>query len=424
MWNDLSFYVAVNIVVVGSQFVLLCSHEEEMVKTVIGEVRMLMDCKVASMGSDLDVGDSDFDSEVGEDSALLYSDADSETDSICEKLVTGCSVVLKHLMLYEAFPTLCLRMSVPVERLSRSLLYPGRVFKSERIPKSTLYPGRVFKGVQVPNWTQCTVPRERASVSSKLPGCIFSAHSKPVEHVSVSSRLPGRIFTAHSKPQMNWTACTVPQEKVPMSVRKPGVKFSSTYKQKVTSPVPKMFQPALSLTRVMRKSQGSLAPVLMFQCRVCKNRVDDSRVQLKRHVETVHGLYTCKNAHCVAAFKSQSARDIHASVHMRKVRKCDHCSEQFAHRFALHCHMTLHAKRCAHKCKICGHSYFRPQDLKEHISTAHESVTFPCQLCQYRGKSKRALKQHELIHKAPSYSCDFCSQTFRWWSQLATHHCE
>ncbi len=118
VWNNLSFYVAVNIAVVGSQFILLRSHEEEMVETMIGEVRMFMDCEVASMGSDLDVGNSDFDSEVGEDGALLYSDADRETDSICEKLVTGYSVVLKHLMLYEAFPTLCLRTSVPVERLS------------------------------------------------------------------------------------------------------------------------------------------------------------------------------------------------------------------------------------------------------------------------------------------------------------------
>ncbi len=81
-------------------------------------------------------------------------------------------------------------------------------------------------------------------------------------------------------------------------------------------------------------------------------------MQLKRHVEVSHGLFTCKNAHCVAAFKSTSAHDIHSSVHMRKVCRCDKCSKEFAHRFALQRHMAVHATKRDHKCKICGRAYF------------------------------------------------------------------
>lgn len=125
----------------------------------------------------------------------------------------------------------------------------------------------------------------------------------------------------------------------------------------------------------------------MFLCRVCKLRVDDSHVQLKHHVELSHGLFTCKNAHCVAAFKSSSARDIHSSVHIKKVRQCDKCSKEFAHRFALQRHMALHATQHAHKCKVCSRSYFRPQDLKEHVATAHEGDVFPCASCSYKDKS-------------------------------------
>ncbi len=207
------------------------------------------------------------------------------------------------------------------------------MFRSEKQLKSALYPGRIFTSHPVPNWTQCTVPVERTSISAKLPGHIFSATVKPVEHPSVSSKLPGRIFTAHSRPQMNWTSCTMPTDNVPMSVCKPGMIFCSqeTYKQKASAPVPRRFETALSLTWVVRKSHGSSAPVIMFQCRICKTRVDKTHAALKWHVEHSHGLHTCRNAHCVAAFKTESARNIHASVHIRKTCQCDHCSEQFNH---------------------------------------------------------------------------------------------
>ncbi len=71
--NDLSFYVAVNLAVVGSQFLLLRSHEQEMVQCVIGEIRVVTDCDVDSLHSDeeSDVTRLDFDSDVGEDGALI-----------------------------------------------------------------------------------------------------------------------------------------------------------------------------------------------------------------------------------------------------------------------------------------------------------------------------------------------------------------
>ncbi len=159
-----------------------------------------------------------------------------------------CAVTIKRLPLYEAFPTLCLATSVLVEQLPRSVVHPGRVFRSEKQPKS-LYPGHIFTSHPVPNWTQCTVPVERTSISVKLPGHIFSATAKPVEHPSVSSKLPGHIFTAHSRPQMNWTSCNMPTDNVPMSVRKPGMIFCSQamYKQKASAPVARRFETALRL---------------------------------------------------------------------------------------------------------------------------------------------------------------------------------
>ena len=408
--DNASFYMAVNVAAVGNDFVALRSHEEETIACVIGEVRMLVDDYVCGPDNESDVAESDVCSQ------LLTED---ERDEVCDKLLQECTVVMKQVPLYDAFPNLCWRTSVPVERLAMSTLFPGKIFRSEcseNTPKSSVFPGCIFVGVSTPNWTQCKVPTECASVSKKLPGKIFSSHSKPVDRPSVSSKLPGRIFTSHSKPQMNWSQCTVPRENVPLSVRKPGHKFGSEamYKQSITKKVPQRFQPALSLTHLVRGKHGSNEPLLMFHCRVCKARVDSSRSELKHHVEVSHSLFTCKNAHCVAAFKTESARDIHASVHMKKTHQCGQCSATFVHHFALKRHMTVHATHREHKCMICRRAYFRPQDLKEHYDTVHDKETFQCSACDYHGKSKRALKQHELVHKPPSLRCDCCEATFRW----------
>ncbi len=49
--------------------------------------------------------------------------------------------------------------------------------------------------------------------------------------------------------------------------------------------------------------------------------------------------------------------------------------------------MVTHATARKHRCQQCGRKYFRPQDLKEHLSTAHNALTFNCDTCEYVGQS-------------------------------------
>ncbi len=242
--SNASFYVAVNLALVGNDFVALRSPEEGQMQCVIGEVCMFVGGEVQSVETSAD--ESDNNSNFGE-----VSDAESEV--VCEKLVQECVIKLHRVPLYVAFPTLSLDMSVQVERLPMSVLFPGRVFRSERKPKSQVFPGHVFKSIPRPNWTTCTVPIDPVSRSSQLPGKVFSGHSKPVDRPSISSKLPGRVFSSTCKPRWKWTSCTVPKENVPLSVRRPGVMFVSEakYSQQSNAPVPHWFQPVLSLTRVV-----------------------------------------------------------------------------------------------------------------------------------------------------------------------------
>ncbi len=212
---------------------------------------------------------SDIDSCMGDEHQLVDSEAESEL--ICDKLQQDCEVRIHRLPLYVAFPTLSLQLTMLVERLSLSALFPGWVFRSEQTPRSMLFPGRIFKGKPQPNWTECTVPIDHPSVSTKLPGKVFSSCEKPKDHPSVSSMLPGRVFSSVCKPQWKWTSCTVPKENVLLSVRRPGTIFTSDarYKQHSAAKVPKRLQPSLSLTRVLREKHGTTAERLMYVCRVC-----------------------------------------------------------------------------------------------------------------------------------------------------------
>ncbi len=81
-----------------------------------------------------------------------------------------------------------------------------------------------------------------------------------------------------------------------------------------------------------------------FNCLVCQVFVHESRMGVKHHVENEHAMYTCRNAHCVAGFKTAQGRDLHSSVHIKKTRICTRCNQLFSHRYALEHHMVVHAK--------------------------------------------------------------------------------
>ncbi len=382
--DKLSYYVVVDIAVIGKNFVPLKSVEKEMFECVVGEVQFLMDpdaVKVESEGSSSDGVCSDVDVALALDTG--------ETESVCghvqddENGTRLSSVRVEHFS-HQACLQLSALVKVNVERLSQSALHPGVVFKAAQKNKSELFPGKIFKGCH--DWSQCTVPCEKKPISLTKPGFLFSAHSKPREKPSRSLLCPGRIF-------------------------------------KSSGVLPASLDPQLRVTKLTVKRPCVDNVVRKFNCLVCETFVADSHVLVKRHVESTHSMYTCRNAHCVAGFQTAQGRDMHSSVHMKKSHSCPQCDQVFSHRYSLARHMVCHAKVRKHCCLQCGCKYFRPQDLKEHLRTTHNAFTYPCQQCSYVGQSMRALKQHSLVHEAPKLKCDKCAASFHWHLQLALHVC-
>ncbi len=162
--------------------------------------------------------------------------------------------------------------------------------KREKPSKLSLFPKHKFRGAY--DWRTVTVPVEKVSVSARKPGFVFSSHTPPVERLSRLQKYPGHVFRS-DKPFVHRVGRAIPAALNP----------------KVICKCVADAQPC-----------ANVSVKTMFTCKVCKvvKCVESTRAAIKHHVEQEHGMYTCRNAHCVAGFKLQSGRNIHEAVHMPK----------------------------------------------------------------------------------------------------------
>ncbi len=365
------YYVVVDLAVIGKNFVLLHSLDQEKIKCVVGEVKFLVqpdEVAPADVSDSLSDGrDSDVDVAIALEELELARECDTESGWFdpTGDILMPCIVRVERLS-HMACKQLMSPTKVLVEHVAKSALWPNTIFKAAEKNRSQMCPGKVFRGCR--DWTQCVVPTEKQSVSSKKLGFVFSSHSKPCEKPLWSSTHPGIVF------------------------RLDGV-------------LPACLDAQLHVKCLDVQQTCCDTFVKKFNCLVCVTFVADTLALVKRHIENMHSMYTCPNAHCVAGFKTERGRDVHCSVHIKKVRSCTQCHKVFDHRYALKRHMVCHNKVRKHRCLQCGRKYFRPQDLKEHLQTVHNAFTFPCGTCKYVGQSACALKQHELVHEAPKLKC-------------------
>lgn len=319
----LSYYIALDLALIGNKFVPLHSFEHETLECVVGEVKFLMAPEQAAplteTDSESDGRDSDVDVAIALDAMEgVPWDCDTESgifDSSGD-IVKLCSVRVERLS-HNTCKQLSsgMKVQVLVERVPKSALHPSTVFKATEKNKSQMFPGKVFRGHL--DWTKCVVGTDKQSISDKKPGFIFSSHSKPRERPSRSSMRPRVVF---------WSSGVLPAS---LDV-----------------------QLCLKQCVVPRPCRDSF--VKKFNCLVCVTFVADSRALVKCHVESEHAMYTCRNTHCIAGFKSVKGRDLHTAIHIKSTRICSRCHQLFGHKYELDRHMVCHSKVRKHHCLNCG----------------------------------------------------------------------
>lgn len=135
-----------------------------------------------------------------------------------------------------------------------------------------------------------------------------------------------------------------------------------------------------------------------LKCKICgtgfalKNR-------LNSHMKT-HKIYECTVDRCEFQADKWSLLRKHMISH--KV-KCDHCSASFATETSLKNHMLKHEMSLS--CPFCESTYSRKSNLKTHIRTAHEKITYRCSIksCGKELSHKKSLRQHMKLHAAGAF---------------------
>ncbi len=123
------------------------------------------------------------------------TDTDSHVSDDSECVMKQCSVKVERLSAGTCVQ-LSSKTNIRVERLPRSALNPTFVFKAAQRNKSDMFPGKIFRGQR--DWTKCSVPVDKPSVSSRLPGFVFNSTGKQKPH---SSYVPPHLdVKLHVKP--------------------------------------------------------------------------------------------------------------------------------------------------------------------------------------------------------------------------------
>ena len=140
---------------------------------------------------------------------------------------------------------------------------------------------------------------------------------------------------------------------------------------------------------------------------------------MKEHVERRHNSSRSKNIDCPMCpkkFYTMESMRRHLRIHTNeRPWRCSLCNSEFKHENDMHQHReSIHgdsAKFKDHpklKCELCPFTTIFPERLTRHLSVHCTERPYVCTLsgCNYRGKRKGALKDHQtLIHKPKPIPC-------------------
>jgi len=161
-----------------------------------------------------------------------------------------------------------------------------------------------------------------------------------------------------------------------------------------------------------------------FKCEICmksfafKNDFDD-------HMERHAGVKLKCNL-CDAEFLTKNALNNHKRyVHSDQSFKCDKCDYIAKNSQLLRGHQEVHKEWTEAdfvECMKCNKKCRNKTALRKHIRRVHSEKQFTCDHfnCNYVGKTKYDLKQHQATHEK-KFECNICEKLFSSKSKLRNH---
>ena len=149
----------------------------------------------------------------------------------------------------------------------------------------------------------------------------------------------------------------------------------------------------------------------VFQCDLCDTSCN-SESNLVTHKKNYH--YSTKSWECQyqsCNFISKSERGLRShndSVHLKKMKKCKHCGEDFK-LGSLAGHVKRYHTTEKYDCDICGQSFHSKSHLKKHHERIHLQLKVQCEYCK-KDFPKDGLQKHiKVVHfKIKNLNCEHC----------------
>ena len=171
----------------------------------------------------------------------------------------------------------------------------------------------------------------------------------------------------------------------------------------------------------------------MFHCNICAKSFGTSIrliYHIKRHKYLIDTNANEKKYKCEFCGKSffreqQVKNHIHIVHEGRKDFKCESCGKSFAIGYFLKKHIRIiHEGHKDYKCEVCGESFSTLDRLKRHKRKIHEPPKeFICKSCSKTFVGSKALRSHMIRVKECSTNniCDTCGRNFKTESSLNQH---
>lgn len=127
--------------------------------------------------------------------------------------------------------------------------------------------------------------------------------------------------------------------------------------------------------------------------------------------------------YCRAEFASIFDKLAHMKTCDEKKFECDHCSRKYYTKTELIRHLKIVSGEIAYVCDICSKSCVSTMELKLHRTTHTNQKSYACSYpqCSKAFKTPAARSSHMEMHSNVSYSCTFCSSSFRQRALLQRH---
>ena len=115
---------------------------------------------------------------------------------------------------------------------------------------------------------------------------------------------------------------------------------------------------------------------------------------------------------CDKTFKhAQTLAQHNASIHEKKMFKCDQCDYQCTRTENLNAHIRHDHEMIPYKniCTICEKSYKESRDLKLHVMVIHEGKYLKCEDCDAQFSSVSGVRRHKReVHDQIPIKCSHC----------------